>query len=472
MTGLNWMIASMALAGTTWAAQAPPAGPAVVAAKVTGFSSARGVVALDASATAGVELGDSFWVLGPEGVVAGGTISTITANGSAGLLGGTASQVAPGAPAAVLRRSMLATLRDALPPGVTISGRIARVVPGRQTAWIDIGRQAGLRNADQVLVSRRSIPVARGRLTILEPDAALIALEPVVSNAMTEPGDLVELWPAPADARWGRLNSSVLKVEAGPDGPVISLVGTAADGLIEDQMVDVTRNGAYVGVASLIRVSGPISKGAMIVAASRGPPAEGDQAVVRSPLGRQPAPVTATVFGLQDQDCQIAAGEPDGVREGDRFMVRRQDEGDPTLWHDIAELIVQDPQANYSVASVRNLDSALPGLRLWDMAERQVPGAQYWRAAGIIERAAGRDALAAINSNSQVAVGGVVRWVPSGRAPGAAVIIGRNPDGLILHVPPGWGLAEGLHRARLDLPDTTAGGRAPPQPTPATRRAP
>lgn len=429
---------------------------------------------MEAGAKTGVELGDSFWVLGPEGVVAGGSICTITPNGCAGVLSGSGAVVAPGAPAAILRRAMLATLRDALPPGVTITGRIARVVPGRQTAWIDIGRQAGLRSADQVLVSRKAggkaIPIARGRLTILESDAALATLEPVVSNAMTEPGDLVELWPAPADARWGRLNSSVMKVEAGPDGPVISLVGTAADGLAEEQMVDVTRNGAYVGVASLIRFSGPNSKAAMIVAASRGEPAEGDQAVVRSPLGMQPAPVTAAIFGLQDQDCQIAAGEPDGVREGDRFIVRRPDEGDPTIWHDIAELTVQDPQANYSVASVRILDPTLPGPRLWDMAERQVAGAQYWRAAGIIERAAGRDAVAAVNPKSKIAVGGVVRWVPSGLAPGAAVIIGRNADGLILHVPPGWGLAEGLHKARLDLPDSSTPAR--PAPTPATRTAP
>jgi hypothetical protein len=163
------------------------------------------------------------------------------------------------------------------------------------------------------------------------------------------------------------------------------------------------------------------------------------------------------VFQITEDYCLLATGEADGIKRGETFLVRRQDPSDATFWHDVAQLTIKKVELDYSGAQVKPLTSQVAGLTVWDMAERQVSGIEQWRTVGIVEStdAASRTAMTAVNTGSAVAVGDVVSWMPDGDgAIGGAVVIRREPDRLVLHVPPGWGDMAALPRARVDARQT------------------
>jgi len=283
------LIALATIGGNAQAARGP-ALPPVLATTVLERAADQAIVALAAGRDAGVALDDKFWVFDDASIAGTGTIYFVTPTQSVGRLDDSGGRITAGQPAAVLREAALSELRDQLGPGVTVRGRLLRVPPGRRTAWISIARQAGLRQGDQILVRRSGIPIARGGVEILQGNAALATLRPLVGNALPEPGDSAELWPAPAAHRQARLNSSVLKVEPGDEGSIVTIVGTAADGLEDGRLVDLYRRGKYVGVASVVAVSDPLSDARVIQAASPETPEVGDVAMVRA-RGGGPAPL-------------------------------------------------------------------------------------------------------------------------------------------------------------------------------------
>lgn len=433
----------------------------LVESSVLEHSREQGMVGFQHGQDAGVSVGDPFWVLGETGVVASGEIFFVTSDRSAGRLDGAPSVFEAGATAVLLKREALPGLRDRLPPGATVAGRIARLPPGRHTGWIDIHAGSGLRVDDGVVVLRKGLLISRGRVRLVDAQQALVTLQPLVSNALPEPGDRVELWPAPADARWGRLNSIILAVQKHPPGTLepfeITIAGSADDGIAADRLVDVFRGHRYVGLARIVQVATPNSIARMPDVqdgATTTQPALGDTAIVRAPIGAPRGPMTVPVFNKVDAEyCLVAAGEMDGIALGETFLVRRQDPVDPLLQHEVALLTVVDLSPAHCGAEVKPLTSQVPSVQVGDMAERQLEGVEQWRPVGIIERTdpATRTALAAVAPGCRLQPGAIVAWMPEGQAPtGAAIVLVRETDRVLLHVPPGWGDMQLAPRSRVD----------------------
>lgn len=469
---------------------APPSSSAVVTARVYDALKDQPVVGIDVGTRAGVAVDDTFFLIEDNEVVGRGRIFLVTDDKCSGRLDTTftpstetaaarryepSPSTAPAsasAPArldqrvAILRRAAMPELCKRLPPGATVVGKLLDVAPDHMSASISITAASGVRPGDQMLISRLGIPISRGKIRHIDRDRAVTGLEPLVSNALPEPGDRVELWPAPADAQWGRLNSTVLAVRPKPPGSIegdeIILPGTAADGLEVERLIDLYRGRRYVGLAKITALAtprSPLCKANTIEVACTTRPAEGDRAVVRaSPYG-PPGPITAAVFRIAGDYCLLAAGELDGIRQGERFLVRRQDDIDPTIFHDVAMLTVRKLEPVHCGAAVETLTSEVEGLRLWDLAERQLPGGEQWRTVGIVEAvdAASRTAVASVEPGCAGEAGDVIRWTPEKHEePGGAVVIHRDTDHMTLLVPPGWGDVAHLARARVDARHTAA----------------
>jgi len=446
---------------------------------VVGFSSDRGVVALAAGAREGIEVGDQFWVFNNGRIDASGRIQFVSQDGSAGAAEAVA-EIKPGRPATILKSSALTSYRDGLPPLVTIRGQVDRVPPGRGTAWLNLGGRSGLKIGDRLLIRRLAegrleVPLARGSVKLVRDETSLVVVEPLVGNALPEPKDTVELWPSPADRRIGRVESMVLATqpatEAGGD-LLLTLVGSAEDGIELGRLVDLFRGREYIGHATIVSVGDRNSTALMFNAGRRGRAEEGDRAWVRPPPGPPLRPLAAAIFEIKstpDGDfAQIAAGETDGVTEGEKFLVRHTDPGDPTIRKTVAELTVRHVQTDFSTASIPPHQRAQ--VRLWDFAERSEPSPPDWRGIGMITRPLpeSRSAVAELEERSTAGVGRIVRLIPeepagadaAPRPAAAAIVINRStsPSGLeaTLYVPPGWGNVEELDNARVELADEPA----------------
>ena len=471
------MILAMLWIMLTMLAAAPPPGAAAstggIVVQTTVGSSSRdpAVVTFAAGSDASVALGDRFWVFDRARVVGSGTVFLVAPTSSAGLLAAPVGAVARGLSAAIVRGAALVDGRDVLPEGVTLRGRLVRLPPGRRTAWLDLGARAGLRVGDMLLVSRNGIPIARGHVVIVEDQTALASLRPVVGNALPQADDAVELWPAPAERRQGRLNSIVLEVRQDRDGPLIRFVGSSADGLVAGRLVDLYRRDAYVGVAVITDVLDPISVAQMIESASARPAGEGDVAVVRPAPPDQP--IRAAIFKVAGADyCLFAAGEGDGVQVGEKFAVYRSDPEDPSRRQEVAELTVDAVKFYHSVAAVRMPAGGAEPLLPWEFAERRKPPWPRWGAIGVVKQVdrAGRWATADVDPRCRLRVGQLVRCAPMAtegprppdkdQAPGAAVVLAGDRDEAILHVPPAWGDLEHLDHAQVEvLMDSPAKGK-------------
>ena len=149
----------------------------------------------------------------------------------------------------------------------------------------------------------------RGRLDFLLSqlvDRDLEKLEPLVANALPQAGDSAALWPDPAEQRWRRVNSAVLAIHPGEEGPLIRMVGTADDGLAVGRLVDVYRNRSHVAVALIIATADPLSDAQVIESASRLAPAVGDRLVLAVPPLVVPEPEhVALPLVLSEADVEL-----------------------------------------------------------------------------------------------------------------------------------------------------------------------
>jgi hypothetical protein len=341
------------------------------------------LVSLAAGLDEGVHVDGQFWVFGPEGVAADGQIRLTTPARSVGKSRLPAAEPLTNRSAVVLDPAQFGRFRDFLPESVSLQGTVLRAAPGRQTAWIDLGHRQGLRDGDGILVRRLGLPIARGRVELLDADRALIALQPLVSNALAETGDPVELWPGPGDQRQGRFTSAVLDVRPGSDGPRLTLVGTAQDGLRVGCMVDLYRLGRYVGVAVIEQAGDPLSVARLIEAASVQSPQVGDIAVVRPGPHASGFPLGAAIFKVADgQYALVAAGESDGVQVGERWIVRRPLLEDPTRWRAVAKLEIQAAHVNHFGATIHLLEAEADRVLPWEWAERPDPPWPHWVSVG------------------------------------------------------------------------------------------
>lgn len=425
----------------------------------------RGIIALEAGHVGGMALGDLFWILDGSEVVADGVIYLLTDRGAAGRLSAGARPIPGDARVIVLCAAGLADVAKRLPPEATIRGRVVSLPPGRASAWLDIGRRAGLRSEDGILVFRssrgRRIPIARGQVKELDDDTALVVMDPLVSNTVVEAGDGVELWPWPADRRSGSLSSVIIAVEQGAEGLEVRLVGTQRDGLVVEQLVDLFRGGRYVGTAGITQLSRPLSRARMMESATATRPESGDRAVVRAPLTGGAKPIRAPVFKVEGEVCLLATGEVDGVSVGDKFVVRTAgaSRGVPTA--DIAELTIYTVKVDYCGARIRLLTPDATPVQRWDFAERRLPAWSRPQTVGVIQKAhaSGRWAgVRLMNASPLLSAGEVVRCYPAkaGDAeteirPAAAIVVQVGAAEALISVPRGWGEIEHLEGAAVQV---------------------
>lgn len=431
--------------------------PALLGTTVVGRAPDSATIAFAAGRDAGVTPGDRFWIWDDTSPTGMGEIYFVTDEQCVGRRVGPDSGITVGQATVVLRQSAASELRGRLPPGVTVRGKISRAAPERRTAYLDIGRLAGLRWQDDVLVRRNDIPIARGRVELLEDDVALVSLQLLVDNAWPGPGDAVELWPEPAARRETRLNSAVLDVRPGDYGPLVIIVGTAADGLSEGRLLDLYHDGKYVGAASIVETSDPLSAASLIESASPARPQAGDLAMLRARPGEPLPALSAAVFrvDLGEGYCLIAAGESDGVRVGEKFVVRRPDPAHPGGRREIAELTVTTVKVDFAGANFRPVVADGTRVKQWDMAQRRVAVQSQWSRIGTIEAVdkTSRLLVARITQQTIIRPGRLIRWSSKGGGrPGAAIVLRRLPNRLVLHVPRGWGNIDRASAATIEAP--------------------
>ncbi len=434
--------------------------------KIVGFDEAGGLVAMDAGSTNDITLDDPFWIFSETGIVCDGSIYLITDRQCVGRLNRQPSTaINVGLSVTLLRNTLIHPLRDRWPQGVTMHGRLTQVASDHKTAKLDIGRLVGLRPSDNLIIRRKGIPISRGRIVDLEENAANLSLQPLVSNALPEPGDAAELWPRPADRRLGRLSSWVLDVQQGNEGRQIIMVGTAADGLILDRVVDIYRQGKYIACAAINHVSDPLCTALIKEPMSADTPKAGDEVLARPATSLSDAPLSVAVFRVdEDGYCLLSGGEDDGLHVGDKFIIRHQEPREPTVWQDVAELTITKLNQDFSGAYAYPLGPNLPPVALWDLADRLEPRLPQWRPIGILtethlDMVSG---IADIDPRSELKVGDLVRLAPPApndektEAPlAAALVVHRFPDRLAIYMPLGWGTPQAMKNARVDSLEKT-----------------
>ncbi len=450
---------------------ADPGAPPVVETRVQDLQEERNLVTLPAGAALGVRVGDPFWIVPGSGEPVVGEIILVLPDLSSGRLEQRPKQV-NSAPVVIVPGEAMPVLARRLPARATLRGNVERTAPGRETAWISLGRSSGLAERDGILVRRSGISIARGRVMQLGDRASLIRLQPVVGNAITEAGDSVELWPEPADARMGRLRSTILATQPSDEGTLITFAGTAADGLHEDRLLDIYRDGAFVGVASVVDTFNPISRARMMASATSQPVEVGDQAWARSPAGPPARPLTAPVFKVEgEQDyCLIAAGEVDGITSGEKLLVRRPDPASGHELEDIAELTVDKVNVDYSGAYSRPLNTEGLRVRPWDFAERKTPPLPRYHPIGVVSRVlSSRTLMADVDLGATLPPGTLLR-LASGDARGywAGIVLRKAGDHAFIYVPPGWGEPDTLAHAGVEMSDEGPDTLSPIQPSVTT----
>jgi hypothetical protein len=421
------------------------------------YNAERQLMTLGVGRDEGVSVGDRFWLFHEENITGTGTVYLVSGTQSVGRLSFAGRNVGARQSAVVLVGASLTALRRQVSPEVPIRSRVARVPPARRTAWLDFGRRSGLRQGDPVVIRRFGLPISRGQLEIVEEEVSLAALHPLVGNALPEPGDDAEIWPPPGVDLEVRLKSTILDVQGSSEGSVITFVGTAADGIVENRLVDIFRKEQFLGVAAVREIYEPLSRALVMEPATRGTPEVGDAVLVRLRPGQPPKPLAAVVFKVAGDYCLIAAGESDGVQINEKFVVRGPIPGGMGGMREIAELTIEAVKVDYSGARIRPLVADGVTVKAWDMAERRTTGKKpEWVYAGRIDltHTDSRTLVATAELDVTLTGGQVVRWTPpqtTGGQPGAAVVIYVGADRTFLFVPPCWGNLAEAPGARVEI---------------------
>jgi hypothetical protein len=302
-------------------------------------------------------------------------------------------------------------------------------------------------------------------VSLLETQQALAVLTPLLSNARAEAGDRVRLWPSPFDRRIGRLDTVVMDVRTDGKAPQFRFVASDHEGLRPERIGELYRGRTYIGLASVTEVGSPLTWAEMDLEATlpgkEGVPHVGDRMLLRSAPPRREVLLDAAVFrverltGEAHDYALIAAGEQDGVQEGDRFVVYHRHPHDKHQKTAVAELVVKKVNIDYSGAEVHDLAPADDErIEPWDMAERNLPPEERWENAGIVtdRTEAGRMGWADVDDRVSLKAGEIVRWEADPEAPEhAAVVLHQHGQRVVLWVPRGWGPVERFQNAGVDV---------------------
>ncbi len=474
------VLAGISIVSATGQPISPSNTKALFPTQVYDSSPLQGIVALQGGHNANIQIGDKAWIFLEHKQPVGGIIFFVSNQRCACRLNASLSEpVASNTPAVIARRRYMPDIQTYLPIGLTIYGKVTASFPDQQQAWINLGRFSGLRKKDNILIRRKSIPIARGEIVGVENEKALLTFQPMVRNALPRPDDTAELWPAPGNARSQNINTYIIAVRTNEDGRTeIVIPGTAADGFSTNRFANAFRNGRYIGAVLIEQIGDPLSVGRWIPSLSCEKPQAGDEVILRPPPDTIAYPLSAAVFRIDDDGyCLVATGEQDNIKHGETFIIRRPKPDIPTLWQDIAALNVTKLNVDYSAGYVHALSSNNPPVQPWNLADRlKAPSFQYQPAGKISAIQPGMRSALVDNINLQQ--GEIVRWVPSKTKDeipiqriGAGLIVGSNTTGAILYVPPGWGDVSLLPYARIDRLEILGSERLQKRMAPATRPA-
>lgn len=424
--------------------------PSVITAGVTGMSSLEPVVAIGAGRAQGLALGDRVAIVeaaNPTKIVGTGEAYILdTAKAVVRLAERPASgrpQTRPSAGAVagwraiVVPASFIARAKEAMPPETTISAVAAGVGPGRRQVWIDAGRLSGLVEDDTVWIRREDFPIARGRVVLVLERTALVQPRPLVTNAVPDVDDAVELWPSPAARRLGRPESVVMEVTPDADGWMLKLAGARRDGFVAERQMELLNGNEYVGLAGVVTSSDRLCLAKSLRAFCATQPSVGLRAVGRPVASRPSVRLSARIFDVREGFVLISAGGADGVQLGQHFVVIR----DGMV---VARLEVQTVEVDFAGAEPRPAapGEAVPELKKWDVVVREpVPPDPVQRAGtvGAVRRTGEWLTGTVTGAETGIEPGAVVRI--AAESPVAAIVAGIAGPQVLLYIPPGWGRA-------------------------------
>jgi hypothetical protein len=454
MTRLYGLVGLIAVAATTSPGRADSG---IVSASVIGVSKMEPVAAIDVGRRQGIAMRDRVAIVDAADatrVVGAGEVFIVDETRAVVRLteppaSGRGPQSRPSdgsAPvwrAVVVPSSFVTRAKGAMPAGTTISARAASVAPGRRQLWIDLGGLSGLAEHDTVWIRREDFPIARGHVVLVLEGTALVQPRPLVSNAVPDVGDVVELWPSPAARRTGRPESVVMEVTPDEEGAVLTLAGARRDGLTPDRQLDLFDGDAYVGLAGVTTSSDRLCLAKSLRAFCATQPSVGLRAVGRPGAARPSARLEARIFDVREGYVLISAGGADGVQAAQTFAVLR----DGKI---VARLEVRKVEFDFAGAEPLPPERGeTPAeLKKWDLVVREPVPPDAARTIGRVDAVwrAGSWLTGAITAaDARAEPGAVLRLAAD--TPVAAIVAGVTDAAgiagprMLLYIPPGWGRA-------------------------------
>jgi len=402
--------------------------------KVVGHFTDRPLVVLDAGRNQGLSLGDPAVLLVGGNLSGTGRVFYLEPDRCGVRLNEHEPQAQRPDGAVVVSRSLPGVCRVALPPDTTVWAAVEQIAPGHRTAWLNRGRNAGLRLEDGLLVLRDPTPIARAEVVEVSDENALVRLQPITSDLRVRPGDPARLWPSPAEHREGVLHAPVLLVEQEGSAQSVWLAGGTADGLTTDRQVELLRGGTYVATAVIDRAGEAVARAATIDAYVHRKAQVGDSALLLDPRGDHPQ-AGGRVFRIEGNYCLVSIGEDSGVRRDQLLYVVRDRQV-------VGVLKIKTVKQGYCGAEVQVSAPTGGGTpELWDQVLTRRPQRRLIQEVGRITRATGDGEFAvgdAIRGIKQVEEGTIVSITSNDVAVAAGVIVHNNPSHIILHVPRCW----------------------------------
>ena len=430
----------------------------ILTASVTGVAKIEPVASIDVGRREGVAMGDRVVVLDA------GDDLRIIATGEVFILDGTsaavrtderldteaaATQPAPRTEkrwtAVVVPASFVARAKRAMPAETTISGRAAAVGPGGRQVWVDLGRQSGLTEGDAVWIRREDFPIARGRVESVLAQTALVRPRPLVTNAVPDVDDAVDLWPSPAAARTGRPESVVMEVTPDKDGAILKLAGARRDGFTPERQLELFDGDNYVGLAGVVTSSDRLCLAKALRAFCTTQPSVGLRAVARPATSRPAGRLSARIFDVREGFVLISAGGADGVQAGQTFAVVRDGKV-------VARLEVQTVEVDFAGAEpIPGAPGEAPGeLKKWDLVVREPMEPAPVQTVGAVRAVwrSGDWVIGASSADIEPKAGDVLRIAAD--SPVAAIVAQAAGTQMLLYVPPGWGRATIMAGQRIE----------------------
>ncbi len=222
-----------------------------------------------------------------------------------------------------IRRDALAQLTADWPSGVPQLSTVDSVGPGGETAWVRAGRFSGIRVGTSWWRRGSGQPLMRLDVRLVAEELCFCRCVQLAAGARLNPGDAVELWPGPGEAREGRLRTAISFIDAGKEDPFVWLPRISPRSCPADARFDFYRDGKYVGFGVAERSDDRFWYARLLRQACSGPVQVGDDAVVRTFQDAAAGRIRARVFARNKEGWLATAGEAEGLKPGQIGIVYR-----------------------------------------------------------------------------------------------------------------------------------------------------